>query len=174
MNFRIQANNPKYVNILDPYDKTVSHAIETVFPLLTEDVFLKLNYSYYPLNYKVDIAYMIEDILIMLKRLREELVGDMTIAWATNTFACVWEMKWDMNSIDLISKWREEEIYDHDWLRIIHSIKLLKTDFMREWKKLLEIIFTALNDCGYAEILLDYQALEKEYLSIDRYGVLYE
>ena len=173
MQFWIQTGVPKYMKIIDSCDESVSQAIETIFPLLTEDVFLRMNGYYYPLSYKTDIAYMIEDIIDMLKSLREDQSGDMKISWATNTFACVWEMSWDVKTINLVSRWREQEIYDYDFRKIMHSIKMEKADFVREWKKLLEIVLVALNDCGYADILSDYQELKKECLIIDKYGILY-
>jgi len=47
--------------------------------MLTEDAILIWNAIYIPLNYKYDISYMIDDILNLLKKIRENLYGEIKI-----------------------------------------------------------------------------------------------
>lgn len=62
MNFYILAGNPRVQSIENSDDKSLSEAIETVFPLNTEYAILSWNYISIPLSYKYDISYMIDDI----------------------------------------------------------------------------------------------------------------
>ena len=70
LNFYIQASNPRFQDSINIYDESLSDAIESVFPLNTENAILVWNYISIPLSYKYDISYMIEDILQLLDELQ--------------------------------------------------------------------------------------------------------
>ena len=58
MNFYIQASNPR---ALKPsfIEENLSAAIESVFPMNTENAILFWNHIAIPLSYKYDISYMV-------------------------------------------------------------------------------------------------------------------
>ncbi|HHR2550667.1 TPA: hypothetical protein ACSY39_10840 [Listeria monocytogenes] len=56
MNFFIQANTPQKTGVFESDDYDLSTAIETIFPMLTEDAILVWNHIYVPLSYKYDIS----------------------------------------------------------------------------------------------------------------------
>lgn len=173
MSFKIQASAPNYNKVTNANDVSLSNAIETIFQLLTEDAYITIDYYQYPLNYKCDIAYMIDDILWMLKTLRETSAGNMQINWATNTFPCCWDLVWTSETLSITSKWRKEEIYNHIGLNQVLTTNMSKKSFLNEWKKPLELVLFALEDCGYSFELYGYALLKSELSYIEEYGILY-
>jgi len=171
MNFRIQASQPKNTSEFCTEDKKVSEAIETVFPMMTEDALLIWNTSYIPLNYKYDISYMVEDIINMLRHIRENSSADMTINWPTNTFACNWVLFWKNEMLTINSRWRYESGRSYDELS---EINIDIHDFTYEWKMLLKVIIENLELCGYSKSnLLDMNIVYQEFQLIKCYGSLY-
>lgn len=174
MEFRIQVSNPRNNGCFCSEDEKISEAIETIFPMMTEEALLVWNTIYIPLNYKYDISIMIEDILSMLKNLREKKQDNMIINWASNTFASKWELQWDENNILINTNWNMVLGHTEVLLNDSNSIRIRKTSFMEEWKKLLEVLIINLKKCNYSEYNLhDMKRLIKEYDSLKKPGILY-
>jgi hypothetical protein len=175
MNFRIQSSIPKNNGCHDKEDEKLSEAIETIFPMLTEEAFIIWNTIYIPLNYKYDLSCMIEDILSMLKNLRENFKGNMKINWASDSFACEWYLIWNNQNLKINSKWIKTNGHVEELLNKSSEINIEKDLFTREWKKILEKLIGNLTECGYSiENLIDMNKLEKEFNFIKKYGLLYE
>lgn len=175
MNFRVQSSVPKNTKIYCNDDEKLSEAIETIFPMMTEEAFLVWNTIYIPLNYKYDVSYMIEDILNILKYLRKETKGEMKIDWASNTFACEWFLTWDEKMLRIEAEWRSVLGHIEELLNKSNELNIEKELFMNEWKKLLEVLLENLRQCGYsAKNLIGMDRLIEEYNFIKNYGLLYE
>lgn len=174
MEFRIQASNPRNNGYFCSEDEKISEAIETIFPMMTEEALLVWNTIYIPLNYKYDISVMIEDILIMLNNLRAKKQGNMSINWASNTFLSKWELQWEENKLLINTNWNMVLGHTEDLLNESNSIRVDKTSFMEEWKKLLEVLVINLKKCNYSVYnLLDLKKLIQEFNSIPKSGILY-
>ncbi len=132
------------------------------------------NNIYIPLSYKYDISYMMDDILNMLEYIQKNEVGEMSISWLPDTFRTDWRLKWDSNKINVVAKW-ENTMGDLE--RILNqknSISISKSDFINEWKGILECVMDGLTSCGYdANIICDMKKLLEQYDLIDGFGILY-
>lgn len=60
MDFFIQVSKPICLNKFDKKDKTLSDAMETIFPLLTEKAIIMWNHIPILLSYKYDISFMLD------------------------------------------------------------------------------------------------------------------
>lgn len=175
MDFFIQASNPKVlINAYDIQDTNVSEAIETVFPLYTEDAILNWNHIPVPLSYKYDISYMIDDIVSLIKNIRSNNEGKLKIIWLPDTFRTDWDIKWSKGTIGIVSHW-ENTVGDlQNLLNENSSIELPIDMFINEWKKVFEIIINGLKINGYDDKkLTDFSDLVDIFNNISVYGVLY-
>jgi len=153
MKFAIQAGNPQ-TNEPNIFESSLSEAIETVFPLYTENAFLCWNHIYIPLSYKYDLSYMINDILIMLDKIMSDETGCLTIHWLPDTFRCDWQVKWNSNELVVESNW---ECTVGDLEKLLNesgSITLPKDVFINEWKRILENLISGLKAHGYTPNIL--------------------
>jgi len=164
MVFRIQAGQPENSAEFCDEDEKLSEAIETIFPMMTEDAMIVWNTTCIPIGYKYDVSYMIEDILCMLKTMRESPDdGTLRINWPTNSFACRWDLTWDKGVLTISLNWRSESGRTEQLSKI--EVSLL--EFINEWKILLEVLIRNLEQCGYDEnSLRDMKALYCEYSHI--------
>lgn len=174
MIFCIQASNPKIMFEFDEEDHDLSAAIETIFPMMTEDAIMVWNNIHIPLSYKYDISYMINDIVNMLKQLRESFIGELTISWLPDTFRSDWILRWEDNLINIKTNWEETNGDLTEMLNKFSNITISKQDFICEWKKFLEIIINGLERCGYnMDMVQNMDELIHEVSMIDNIGILY-
>lgn len=175
MIFCIQASNPKALNQPNKTDDTLSSAIETAFPMMTEDAIMMWNNIPIPLSYKYDIAYMIEDIIDLLKALRKAKTGTLKISWLPDTFRSDWIIKWDYEKIIIETFWDNTVGNLTKLLNKIPKVSLNKCDFINEWKQLLATLINGLKKCNYNETNLpEIAQLIYEYERIDGTGILYK
>jgi hypothetical protein len=175
MNFYIQASKPRYTCVFDKEDYNLSTAIETIFPMMTENVVMAWKTIYIPLSYKYDISYMMEDILNILENIRNKPVGELALHWASDTFANVWKIKWDRNEVEIASEWGSVLGHTEDMLNLKGPITILKESFANEWKRVLYNVIEGLKLSGYSEASLPGMArLISEYDLIEKEGILYE
>lgn len=175
MKFCIQAGFPDNSRSCDINDSKLSEAIESAFPMNTESLIMFWDHIAIPLSYKYDISYMIDDIIMLLQHIQMEETGEIIIPWLPDTFRVDWKVRWNIDTISIRSNWvntvgdLQEILIDHE------KIKLIKKDFINEWKKPLEIIIRALDDCGYSKIIKNqYNILLDTFISIQDYGMLYQ
>lgn len=174
MDFWIQASCPRCTGIFDEEDYNLSTAIETVFPMMTEKVIMVWKTIYIPLCYKYDISCMIDDILDILEKLRSNQSGEILLHWASNTFANIWNIKWEEENLVIDSKWGSVLGHTEQLLDSKGAIAVSKRSFISEWKRVFFNIISALKESGYKEdILPGMSRLVAEYEAIDIDGVLY-
>lgn len=174
MNFYIQAGNPRICDKMEMEDENLSDAMETVFPLNTENAMMVWNHINIPLSYKYDISYMIDDILKLLHCLYENEIGKVTIHWLPDTFRCDWFITWRYGQMQIKSHW-ECTVGNLERLLNDNSEILLSVDaFVNEWKEVLRIIISGLKRCGYdADKIRGMKQLLKQYQLIEGVGCLY-
>lgn len=175
MIFCIQASNPRILNEKDEIDETLSSAIETIFPMMSEDAIMVWNNIHIPLSYKYDISYMMNDIVDMLNALRKNKTGQLKICWLPDTFRSDWILKWDNNKIYIEASWGDTLGELTNLLNNVPDIAMEKGDFIKEWKQLLSNVINGLKKCGYSEKkILEMTKLIREYDKIEDIGVLYK
>jgi hypothetical protein len=175
MDYRIQASQPKNNVDICAEDEKLSEAIETIFPMMTEEALIIWNTIYIPLNYKYDVSCMIEDILCMLKAIRENPNhGVLRISWPSNSFACDWKLVWDQGILIISSVWRTVLGHTENLLNKANKIKVNLLEFLYEWKMLLEVLIYNLEQSGYnQDNLKDMNELYNGFNHIEKYGLLY-
>lgn len=174
MIFSIQASNPRFRTIMNPDDECLAEAIESIFPLNTENVILTWNCISVPLSYKYDISYMVNDILLLLSVIQKEDIGKMTIQWLPDTFRCDWLIQWNIDEVQIDSHWECTVGHLEDILNQRKHISLLKSDFVNEWKEVLGVVIKGLECCGYHKSKIKYMnELTEQYEQIKMSGVLY-
>lgn len=174
MDFYIQAGNPDIININNKEDKTLSEAIESVFPMETENLIIYWKHIAVSLSYKYDISYMIDDILIILQEMQIHKTGSMLIHWLPDTFRVDWNLKWDNERILIDAEWQSVVGNIEEILIRQRTVELSKEDFICEWKMPLLKIINALNKNEYMVMMKDeYCKLLTQFNNIQHYGLLY-
>lgn len=167
MRFFIQASAPAFHRIHDGEDESLSEAIETVFPMMTEDAFLSWNAVRIPLNYKYDVSCMIEDILEMLEALRASPHGALTIHWPSSTFNATWVLSWARGELEISARWLSVAGNLAKHLNGTGPVHTKVQSFLSEWHALLATVGSALNSAGYSG---DVGGLERLKRAIDADG----
>lgn len=174
MSFYMQAGNPEYKKKFDKSDRTLSDAIETVFPMDTEAVIMMWNHIAVPLSYKYDIGYMIEDIISLLRKIELEEECFFEISWLPDTFRCDWMIHKKKDSLTIQAVWESVTGKLEFLLNKCNTIEIKADDFISEWKMVLEKIIQGLEQSGYTgEKLRGMESLVDCYDSIKTYGKLY-
>lgn len=175
MTFYIQTGNPYIANGTNADDNKLSEAIESIFPMNTEELILFWNHVGIPLSYKYDISYMIDDILIILQRMQSEQKGELLIHWLPDTFRADWKLEWSREMISINANWENLKGDLQSVLVNSKKVEVLKKEFMSEWKMLLKILINALEKNGYNQrIRHQYDNLVEVFNNIEKYGVLYQ
>lgn len=149
MAFYIQASNPTFTQENNFEDRSLSDAVESAFPLSTENAMLVWNHINIPLSYKYDISYMLCDIIDLLKALQNQKCGKKTIHWLPDTFRCDWGISWEEGKMEIQAHWEctvghlERILNEHD------TISLGVRDFESEWKEILYVVIKGLLSSGY-------------------------
>jgi hypothetical protein len=175
MSFIIQASSPKYTDIFDIQDENLSQAIETIFPLLTENLFIIWNTIHVPLSYKYDISIMLGDILNMIEYISSRISGDLSISWASDTFRCTWNIKWKEQELIINPQWENVVGNIEKVLSQSRNVLTTKKEFLAEWKKVINNDIIGLEQCGYkTHLSQEIERLNSTYNLIEEFGVLYK
>ena len=175
MHFFILSSNPYIANKTNADDNKLSEAIESIFPMDTEELILFWNHVGIPLSYKYDISYMIDDILMILQHLQSEEKGELLIHWLPDTFRADWKLEWSGEMISINANWESLKGDLQEVLVNSKKVEVLKSEFMNEWKMLLKILISALERNGYHQLIKNqYNKLVKIFKNIQGYGILYQ
>jgi hypothetical protein len=175
MNFWIQAGNPRSLHEFDPEDESIFDAIQTVFPILTEEAFMIWDRIHIPLGYKYTISFLIQDILLMLEQLMRDVSGELEIHWPSNDFSVIWRMRWDNCHLEIRAEWNAVVGFTESLLASRPMLKIDKSVFICEWKQILGKALKALRDAGYREEhLTDMSKLQRIHDQISEPGILYK
>ncbi|MCW3161387.1 hypothetical protein [Chryseobacterium oryctis] len=139
--FKIILNHPhiEEEESLKKYE-SVGELIENIFPL-SEDCFcIVWNNININLSYKYDLSIIFDDFVYVIKFL-ESKNNVLQIAFPSNTFDVVWDMKKDGSNINILSQWNT--VLSHNE-KILNEYPFLSIDsnlFKDELSKILEFIY---------------------------------
>lgn len=174
MNFWIQAGTPRVAAGFNAEDETICEAAETVFALDSEQAFLNWNGVYAPMSYKYDIGVMANDIVRMVRSLRENHSGKLWVEWPSNTFAARWELTWEGDRLHIHAEWRSVTGHTEPLLRERCDLETLKENFRCEWKMVLSRLLQGLGQSGYsADNLPEIMGVQCEIDEMPSSGRLY-
>jgi hypothetical protein len=173
--FFIQTGNPRTEPSWEADDASLSDAIQSVFPLRTEDLVLVWNGIYVPLGYKYDVSFMVDDVIDLAAEMMAERTGGKEIHWPSNTFAAVWDVRWDAGHVSVAAKWTRVVGGTEMLLAASGSIRLPVTEFLGEWKRPLEVVSDAMHRAGYSASQIPRLAvLDDVVRRLPQTGQLYE
>ena len=173
--FWIQASCPRWQGSVDPDATTIDEAVESVFPLNTEDALIVWRHVYIPLSYKYDVGTILPDVLQMIRELSNAESGEWQVAWPSNTFGASWHFTWEGDRLVVTAReWRSIVGDTEDLLRKRSILEIGKLEFISEWKALLERVHSALSGAGYtAKIIPEFEQLAVAIGDIQQSGRLY-
>ncbi len=174
--FWIQAGRPRWHACDDPLVETIDEAVENMFEAVTEDAFIVWQHIYVPLGYKYDIGTILTQILWMVSELTSKESGECKVVWPSNTFCWDWHLRWSGESLVVTaSDWRAVVGHTEELLRARPVVQIEKTEFLCEWKALLERVHEALIAGGGTIAASPGCALLGATIAkIPRYGQLYQ
>ncbi|WP_437780388.1 hypothetical protein [Sorangium sp. So ce1097] len=173
--FWIQASCPRWQMPRDLEVSTVDEAIEAVFHRGTEDAFVVWRHVYIPLSYKYDVGAILQDVLQMVGELLAADSGEWQVDWPSNTFGARWHFAWAGERLVITaSEWRSVVGDTEELLRRRSVLEIGKSEFVFEWKALLERVRDALIGAGYTfDALPELERLVEALRRIVGYGALY-
>ena len=173
--FQIQAGNPQITGRFDPDDKTVRAAMETVFEFPTENAIVFWQNCFFPICYKYELSWMIEDLLELLYALLNSANGSQRVFWSPDTLHGEWKVSWESDRIRIETDWEELRGPCLEKLNSDYNVlSLPKHDFLCEWKMVLETVSSALIGSGYGtKQLRDFKQLNSICTRIPSSGVIY-
>lgn len=172
--FIIQASNPRMLRFCDSDDATLTDAIQTVFPMDTENAVLAWNNIYVPLSYKYDLSVMTDDIVQLCEEMLASPHGVRLVHWPSNTFTASWEFVWSSEVVAVKARWACVTGCLESMLSSKPSISIPVEDFVAEWKRPLEVIRAALDLAGYTPAqIAGIRRLDAVLTRLPRYGELY-
>lgn len=174
MKFCIQAGQPRTTGEFNPDDRTLDEAIQTAFPLLTEQAYLQWNHIAVSLNYKYDFSEIVVDLLLLLTTMLRTESGTHETQWPSSTFFALWKLKWDHETVQVTSLWTSVVGDQEDKLNRAGELRVAKMDFISEWKEPLVRLLDALRQCGYRPSQINEMKLLEEVVDeIPGVGSLY-
>ncbi|MDR4892514.1 MULTISPECIES: hypothetical protein [unclassified Chryseobacterium] len=164
--FKIEFNKTKEIGVIDTEDMSVSEAIWSTYLAYEEDIIITFgNYLIY-LNRKGDISVMYNDIISMLKKMKEN-EDEFEISFLSSAFTLYWNFKKENKSVIITPKWisvglenRETGLFVENLRDANFPITVKTEDFIFEWNNLLKDIKEDLLKVGYTEDLENFEYLK--------------
>lgn len=174
LSFFIQAGAPRNFESLSDDGDTLSEAIEAVFSSSNEYVVLVWNYIPLLLDYKYDISFMIDDVLMIIEEMKAKESGEIKNYWVSNTFPHIWTFKWGGPMLKIESEWGEIGNKTEHLLNESGPVTIEKEAFIAEWKAVFNILIKHVQEAGYDESkFTDMKRLVQIEQSIKSKGRLY-
>jgi hypothetical protein len=145
--FSIQPGDP----LVEPAERAadLAAAIQTVFPMDTDDAILNWNRIAVRLGYRYDVSVMIDDLLPLLAEVTDEPSGRRRVVWASDTFHADWDVHWlgdELLSVD--AEWHS---ISGDYAGLLNerpTVTLPRTAFVAEWRRLLAAVLRGIDASG--------------------------
>jgi hypothetical protein len=158
---------------MDPDDETIFGAIQQVFPMNTEDAVMSWNRILIKISYKYDLSQVIYDVLDLLEWVIAGHDGRRLVQWGSSTFFGVWNLSRRGDELEITAEWQVVVGDLEKELNARPTVVMSASAFLREWKRPLEIVMSALVGAGYTEKLGGFGRLRDLVARIDAPGVLY-
>jgi hypothetical protein len=160
--------------VIDEEDESLCDALQTIFPMDTEDAYMVWNWIHVPLGYKYTFSFMVEDVLMILEQLMKHESGELTNCWPVQELRADWHMKWQGDTVEIRAQWETAPGFTEELLRARPMLIMNKGAFISEWKQVLGVILEALTQAGYHETQLRNLAKLREiHAAIREPGILY-
>jgi len=148
MKFVIQAGSPRFDSRRGVQVADVSDAIQTIFPMITEDAFLLWDSIPVGINYKYDFSILIDDLLALLPEVINSPEGNYRVGWGSNTFRAHWFLEWKGEDLTIESKWHGISGNYQQLLNSQPQLQIRRDQFVCEWKEVLRRVIDAIDSSG--------------------------
>jgi hypothetical protein len=178
MSFYIQVSNPTFQIPDESYDDSLKEVIEAIFPYECELIFIVWNGLPVPIMYKYDLSLIINSILSLINLLLFHEDRNFSVNLACFTFSTSWHFNLSDGVLIITSAWRIEgenkkQEYE-DRLNEYNRIEIKKSDFLAEWKMLLQKIIEAIEKSNLKVDKKSLRYLHKTEKAIPRFGRQYQ
>jgi len=148
MTFAIVSGKPRIRRGPHPISDSLGGALQEAFDCESEDLTLYWNEVAIPLEYKYDVAIIVDDLLEMLQQLLDEEAGEFEARFFSDTFNCIWHIRWSGGVVDIRPVWLELRHRISDAEELQRPIGLPTTEFLRQWKPVVQATVVALHESG--------------------------
>lgn len=160
--FKIQLSNPEILKVTFNEFVSIEDVLESIFPLDTEYAFIMWNHISIPLSYKYDISLMILDFARIIQYIHKYDELNLTIHWASNTFASIWYLVKYKEYIKINSSWFSVVGGLEELLNKHNEITIKPTDLQAEINKLQIFVEKAIRSSGaLTDKIIGFDSLTK-------------
>jgi len=161
MDFWIQAGDPRATGTYSAEDVCVAEALETIFPMFTEDAIIVWKRWFIPLSYKYGFSCLIDDLIIIVSAVLAVDTGRISVVWPCSEFQARWTVSWTQEDVQIDSEWMSAPGQLLEMLKKAGPVQLKRSEFLAEWKMPFTKIVEALKVSGYnAKNLKDMPSFE--------------
>jgi len=157
--------------------ETVSQAMQGVFSRNKENGIILWNEIPVKFNYTFDLPVLLPQFVSMLQDILTKEEGEQLVELKCGSFETVWKVKWNKKYVLLNSDWKLVSGSYSGALNEVNQLTLLRSEFLAEWKMLLQQCHSAFETSGAtisnaeeAEIIDAVKQLEKR---IKNFGKFY-
>lgn len=140
---------PGFVEGIEEENKTyqtVEEAFSDMFRRNTESLIIQWNSFPVRFNYTADIPAMLTTWIEMISKVSTGNSGEHTLVMKSNQVEAVWNLSWTTDRIKIQSHWKKVNGDYEDVLNEYGEVNMLRSEFLGEWKMVLQQIAHALID----------------------------
>lgn len=148
MTFTIVSGKPRIRRCRHPISDSLGGALQEAFEFESEDLTISWNDVAIPLEYKYDIAIIVDDLLEMLQQLLDLRGGELEVSFGSDTFNCVWHIRWGGGTVNIRPTWLglRASVPQVEGLR--RPVELGTIEFLKQWEPVLRDMVLAVRESG--------------------------
>lgn len=124
----------------------MASAIQMVFPMETEDLFVVWHGIPIALGYKYDLGVIIDDLVPLLESIQQETSGTWEAAFGSDTFTASWDVSWSADQLTVDATWVRAYLGGDFLNRNCRRLEIDRADFLSEWKTVLQRVHRAVQE----------------------------
>jgi len=162
---------PGFVEGIEKENKayhTLTDAFADIFRRNKE--FMVMSWNSFPIrfDYKSDVPALITPWIEMLSKLSNENLGNHSVLLKSDNFEATWYLSWDFNRVIISASWNKIPGNYETVLNQFDSVKMHRSEFLYEWKILLQQCLQAFKDSGCTLTQQDDNALIKKLEAVEK------
>ena len=139
MDFWIQTGSPR-AHSVPGVVFGLTDAMAEMYPPDTERMILSWNGVPISLVYGEDVRVMLDDIAVMLERLRQDGEVRFSVRWGPSAFQAEWWIERQGADLVIVSNWDVVAHGPEDLLNLRNRLVVPEEHFRREWQKVLRLV----------------------------------
>ena len=131
--FEIKPGVPRPGEIAGGAADDLSDAVQTAFPLETDDAIVLWNGVAIPLSYKYDVSIILEDVIGMLESCRIGAARTIYVNFGSDTFNADWTVQLREDSVAVTAVWNSVVGDREAELNKCSTLVINRDDFTSQW-----------------------------------------